>query len=466
LGIALSQTLCRLLLWSVSPEGQPVELRIVTDWRVLLYASAAAVLSCVIFGALPALRASNSSPATAMKAGGRGMTAGRERFSLQRAMVIAQISVSLLLLVGALLFVRSFRNLLLFSPGMRESGITSAFLGYWQSNQPPDRWMAFERELLTEIQNTPGVLSAATTTNVPLSGGSWQHGIHAGDKEGLSKFTWVSPDYFATMGIPVIRGRGLTQNDTSTSQRVAVVNEMLARRMFNGADPIGKTLRTAPEPNYPSTIYEVVGVIPDTKYDDIQGEMPPQTLAPASQFPAQGPWASVMIRSNLPPDALIAVIKRKLARNHPDVVTEFRDFQRGIRDGLMAERMMATVSGFFGLLAALLAMVGLYGVISFLVARRRNEIGIRLALGAERGQVVAMVMREAARLLAIGVVTGVALSLLAGRGAGSLLFGLRPYDPLTLVTAALLLALIAAVASFLPARRASKLNPMVALRDE
>jgi ABC-type antimicrobial peptide transport system permease subunit len=174
----------------------------------------------------------------------------------------------------------------------------------------------------------------------------------------------------------------------------------------------------------------------------------------------------MMIHSNAPPAAISATIKRRLVNRHPDVVMEFSDFQKQIRDGLTPERLMAMLSGFFGVLAALLAMVGLYGVISFLVARRRNEIGIRLALGAERGQVVAMVMREAGRLLLIGIITGAALSLVAGRGAGSLLFGLKPYDPLTLVGAAVLLALIAAAASFLPARRASRLDPMVALRDE
>jgi predicted permease len=466
LGIALSQTLCRVLLWSVLPEGQTVELRIVTDWRVLLYASAAAVLSCVIFGALPALRASSASPATAMKAGGRGMTAGRERFSLQRLMVVTQISVSLVLLVAALLFVRSFRNLMTFDPGMRESGIVTGFLGFWQSNLPPQRWLEFKRELLDEVRATPGVLNAATTTNAPLLGSSWEHGVRMGVVEGNSKFTWVSPGYFDTMGIPVVRGRGFNENDTETSTRVAVVNQTFVRRFLGSADPIGHTLRTIQEPNYPSTVYEIVGVIPDTQYNDLRGKTPPMTFAPASQLPAPGPWTGLMIHSNAPPAAMSATIKRRLSARHPDVIVELGDFQKDIRDGLQRERMMATVSGFFGVLAALLAMVGLYGVISFLVARRRNEIGIRLALGAERGQVVAMVMREAARLLAIGVVTGAALSLLAGRGAGSLLFGLKPYDPLTLVAAALLLALIAAVASFLPARRASKLDPMVALRDE
>lgn len=465
LGIALSQTLCRVLFWSILPEGEKVELRIVTDWRVLLFACAAAVATCVIFGALPALRASHAQPSAAMKTGGRGMTAGRERFSLQRLMMVTQISVSLVLLVAALLFVRSFRNLMTFDPGMRESGIIRAFLGYWQLNLPPDRWMEFERQLLAEVQATPGVLSAATVTQVPLWGGSWSHRVHVGSAQGFSKFTWVSPDYFTTMGIPVIRGRGFNRNDTTASPRVAVVNQAFARR-FTGGDPIGRTLRTVQEPNYPSTVYQIVGVIPDTRYNDIRGETPAQTFAPASQFPAQGPWANVMIHSSLPSDVLMATLKHKLARSHPDVITELTDFQKGIRDGLLQERMMATLSGFFGALAAMLAMVGLYGVVSYMVARRRNEIGIRLALGAGRGQVLAMVMREAARLLAIGVAVGTVLSLFAGHGAGSLLFGLKPYDPPTLVAAALMLALIAAAASFIPARRASNLDPMAALRDE
>jgi predicted permease len=287
-----------------------------------------------------------------------------------------------------------------------------------------------------------------------------------GAVEGSSKFTWVSPGYFDTMGIPVVRGRAFNQDDTAASTRVAVVNQTFVRRLLGGAEPLGKTIRTIQEANYPSTVYQIVGAIPDTQYNDLRGKTPPMTFAPASQLPAPGPWTGLMIHSNAPSAAIGAAIKRELAARHPDVIVELSDFQKDIRDELTPERLMAMLSGFFGMLAALLAMVGLYGVISFLVARRRNEIGIRLALGAERGQVVAMVMREAGRLLAIGIVTGAALSLVAGRGAGSLLFGLKPYDPLTLIGAAVLLALIAAAASFLPARRASRLDPMVALRDE
>jgi predicted permease len=455
-----------VLVWALSTEGSSVNLNTDMDWRVLLFAAGAAILTCAAFGVLPALRAADAQPAAAMRTGGRGMTAGRERFSLQRLMVVTQISVSLVLLVTALLFVRSFRNLMTFDPGMRESGITTGFLGFWQSNLKPERWLEFKRELLDEVRATPGVLNAATTTNAPLLGSSWEHGVRVGALEDDAKFTWVSPGYFDTMGIPVVRGRGFNENDTASSTLVAVVNQTFVRKFLGGADPIGQTLRGIQEGDYPTTLYEIVGVIPDTQYNDLRGKTPPMTFEPASQLPAPGPWTGLMIHSNAPPAALAATIKRRLAAQHPDVIVELSDFQKDIRDGLTPERLMAMLSGFFGLLAALLAMVGLYGVISFLVARRRNEIGIRLALGAERGQVVAMVMREAGRLLLIGVLTGAALSLVAGRGARSLLFGLKPYDPLTLVAAALLLALIAAAASYVPARRASKLDPMVALRDE
>jgi predicted permease len=466
LGIALAHSLSGVLVWALSTEGSSVNLNTGIDWRVLLFAAGVAILTCAAFGVLPALRAAQAQPAAAMKAGGRGMTTGRERFSLQRLMVVTQISVSLVLLVAALLFVRSFRNLMTFDPGMREGGIATGFLGYWQSNLPPQRWAEFQRELLDEVRATPGVLDASTTTNTPLLGSSWGHGVRIGPIEGNSMFTWVSPGYFNTMGIPVVRGRGFNQNDTAASTRVAVVNQTFVRKLLGGADPIGQTLRTGAEPNYPSTVYEIVGVIPDTQYNDLRGATPPMTFAPASQFPAQGPWTSMLIHSNMAPAATSATIKRRLAARHPDVIMEFSDFQKDIRDQLTPERLMAMLSGFFGLLAALLAMAGIYGVISFLVARRRNEIGIRLALGAEHGQIIAMVMREAGRLLLIGLLAGAAISLLAGRSARALLFGLTPYDPPTLVAAALLLALIAAAASFLPARRASKLDPMVALRDE
>jgi len=466
LGVGLAGALSRVLVWSVSTEGNTVYLPLATDWRVLLFAATVAGLTCVVFGAVPALRASRAEPMAAMKSGGRGVTGGRERFTLQCFLVTTQIAVSLVLLVGAFLFVRSFRNLITFDPGMREAGITVAVVAFQQSHVSPDRYAEFKRQLLEEVRATPGILSAATTTNMPLLGGSWEHGIHIGSSEGTSKFTWVSPGYFQTMGIPLVMGRDFNQDDTGTSQRVAVVNRTFVRRFLGGANPIGKTLRTEPEPDYPSTVYEIVGVIPDTQYNSLRDQTPPMTFAPASQYPADGPWTFMPIHSNLDPATVASTVKRKIAERHPEIVTTAGDFQTWIRNGLVAERLMAMLSGFFGLLAALLAMVGLYGMITYTVARRRNEIGIRMALGAQPAQVVSMVVQEAGRLLVIGVAAGTVLSLVAGRGAGALLFGLKPYDPLTLLAASALLAAIAALASFVPARRASKVDPMVALRYE
>jgi predicted permease len=465
-GVALAQVLSRVLIWSLSTASGSVSLPLASDWRVLAFAAVAGGLTCVVFGALPAIRGTRVAPATAMKAGGRGMSAGRDRLFLQRFMVVTQIAVSLVLLVGALLFVRSFQNLMTFDPGMRQGGIVVGFFGFHQSQVPRERFGDFQRDLLEEVRGVSGVLEAATTTNVPLWGGSWSHGITVGAKEGGSQFTWVSPGYFRTMGIALLRGRDFAGNDTATSTRVAVVNQAFVRELLGGADPIGRTLRTHPEPNYPATEYEIVGVVPDTRYNDLRGEMPPQVFAPAAQFPALGPWAALMIHVDVAPEAAIAAVRRRVAEAHPEIVMEFTAFQARVRDGLVRERVLAMLSGFFGLLAALLATIGLYGVVSYAVAGRRGEIGIRIALGARRSQVVGMVMRDAGKLVVIGVVVGTALALAAGRGAGALLFDLKPHDPVTLLTAALLLAVIAAGASFVPARRAARLDPMAALRSE
>ncbi len=465
-GVYLARFLSRILILALSTETGPVRLAVETDWRVLLFAAGLAGFTCALFGAVPALRARNTEPIAAMKGGSRGLTGGRERFSIQRLMVVTQIAVSIVLLVGAFLFVRSFRNLVTFDPGIRVRGITIAFIGFERSHVAAGHYEEFQRQLLDDVRSVPGVLSAATTTFPPLLGGSWSHLVRVGTVDWWSRFAAVSPGYFQTMGIPLLKGRDFTQNDTATSPRVAVVNLTFVRQCLGGADPIGKTLRTKPEPDYPSTDYEIIGVIPDTQYNDLRGETPPMAFVPASQYPMPVPWCAMMIHSRLPPATAIAEVKQALGQKHPEIVMEFSDLQARIRDGLVRERLLAMLSGFFGFLASLMTTVGLYGVISYIVARRRNEIGIRMALGAQRGQVVGMVMRETGRMLSIGIAAGTTLSLIAGRTAGSLLFGLKPYDPLTLAAASALLVAIAALASFVPARRATKVDPIVALRYE
>jgi len=327
------------------------------------------------------------------------------------------------------------------------------------------RRLLVRRQLLEEVRSIPQVEAAATTTNILIDGGSWSLGVRAGSVEDVSKFTWVSPGHFKTLETPLLAGRDFSETDTATSPKVAIVNQTFVRRVFGGVNPIGRTFRTSPEPNYPATEYQIVGVIKDTRYYNLRDQPPPMSYAPADQFPA-GSASAMYIRSSAPLAALSSAIQRRLTASHPELGMEFRVFQKQIEDTLMRERLMAALSGFFGALAVLLATIGLYGVIAYLVVRRRNEIGIRMALGASRAQVVGLIMKDAALLVAIGVAIGAVCSLALAQTAASLLFGLKTYDPLTFLAAALALAAVAGLGSYLPARRASRLDPMTALRYE
>jgi predicted permease len=467
LGVALAQPLSRLLVTSLDTSQDSIHLAIATDWRVLLFAALVAALTCIIFGTLPAMRGSSADPIMSLKSGERGIAGSRERFSIQRLMVVIQIAVSMVLLVGALLFVHSYRNLMTANPGMRESGITVGYFGFQSLNIKPENEAEFKRELVEEVRSIPGIQNAAATTNVPLGNSSWSHGVHVGAVEGASKFTYASPTYFATMGIPLLSGRNFTDTDTNAAPFVLIVNQAFLRKYLGTAQPIGQLVHVMPEPQYPARTYQIVGTIADTKYSDLREDTPPIAFAPAAQLPvtAQGPGLAMMIASN-DSSAATTAVRRTLQAKYPEMTLQFYDFQQGIRDNLVGDRMMAMLSGFFGLLAAVLVVVGLYGVLSYFITRRRNEIGIRIALGAHRWQVIALVMRDTAAMLLLGVVFGSVLALLAGRAASTMLYGLEAYDLATLGFAIVLLAVIAVLASWLPALKASRLDPVAALRCE
>ena len=467
LGVALAQPLSRLLVTSLNTSQSSIHLSIVTDWRVLLFAAAVAGLTCVVFGTLPAMRATRVDPISSLKSGERGVAGSRERFSMQRLMVVSQIAISMVLLVAALLFVRSYRNLMTVDPGMREHNILVGYFGYQAEHIKPENEATFKRQLAEDVRSVPGVQNAAATTNTPLSGGSWSHGVRVDSAEGSSKFTYASPSYFATMGIPLISGRSFTAADTTDAPFVVIVNQTFVRRFLGSKPPIGQLVHVRPEPQYPERTYEIVGTIADTKYNNLRGEVPPIAFVPIDQYPvtAQGPFVAMMIATNGDP-AAIASIRQRIASEHPDMILQFSNFQQEIQDSLVGDRMMAMLSGFFGLLAAILVVVGLYGVLAYLIAQRRNEIGIRIALGAHRWQVIALVMRDTALMLLAGTAIGLPLTLLAGRSASSMLFSLQAYDPATLGFAVALLAVIAVLASWLPARSAANLDPVAALRSE
>jgi predicted permease len=426
-----------------------------------LLAAAAGIATCVIFAALPALRSTGEDPLTSLKSGERGVVGNRERFSLQRAMVVTQIAVSMVLLVGALLFVRSYRNLLTLNPGLRENNITIGNFGFPSANVKMDNLA----QLVDAVRAIPGVENAAATTRVPLSGQDWQHDIEVGAVAGPSKFTYVSPTFFATMGIPLLQGRNFTQYDTSGKPLVVIVNQAFVRKYVPGPSALGVQVRIRPEPLYPARTCQIVAVVPDTKNADLRAVPPPQAFVPVAQLPmtAQNQGMAILIASRDPVAAQSAV-QHILDRQYPGNQMQFSDFQQGILDHLVGDRMMAKLAGFFGILAALLVVVGLHGVLSYVLAQRRGEIGIRMALGASRVHVVAAMLRDSCLMLGIGLVAGTALALLVGRGASALLFGLKSWDPVTLAGAAAMLALVTLVASLVPSLRAAGVNPVDALR--
>jgi len=467
LGIALAEIFSRSLVHFLSTGNNPVQLGISLEWRVLLFTGALMISTCAFVALVPALRSSRVEPGLALKSGSRGTTAGRERFSFQRLLVVSQIAVSVVLLVGALLFARSFWNLATLDPGFREKGILVTYVDLKRLALPPERYAPFIRDLLAAVKTVPQVESSATSTHIPLNPSStWSLGVRVNGAEGGSKFAWVSPEYFETMQIPLLTGRWFNDRDTQTSPHVAVVNEAFTRRYLAGISAIGKTIRTSAESGYPETEYEIVGVVKDTKYTDLREPTPPMVFAPADQFPDVRPWAVLLTRFSSSPSVAITAVREKISQISPAIRTEFHVFQTDIENGLNRERLMAVLSGFFGALAALLAMIGLYGVISYIVATRKNEIGIRMALGASPGSVVLMIVRQTLALLGVGVGAGLVLAIAAAKGANSLLYGLEANDPLTLFSAAGFLAAVALVASYIPAYRASRADPMNALRYE
>ncbi len=466
IGIGLASVFSRTVVKLLSTDTDPFYLAMNNDWRVLSFTAFMAVSTCLLFGLAPAFRASRTEPGSVLKSGGRGMTMGRQRFAFQQALVVSQIAFSLVLLVGALLFVRSFWNLMTMNPGFRESGILRVYVNFRRLDLPPERYEIFKHDLLEKIRTIPAVESAATSTHVPLDGSTWSLGVRYGSAEGSSKFSWISPGYFSTMQIPFVSGRDFTDRDTLQSPAVLIVNETFVRRFFGDSNPLGKTIRTNAEPHYPETEYEIVGVVKDTKYGGLREEIPPTAFVPAQQFSDKYYYTNVFVRFSSTPSAAIYATREKLSQLYPEMKVEYHVFQTEILNGLVRERLMALLSGFFGALAALLAMIGLYGVITYIIAIRRNEIGIRMALGATRQDVVGIVLRQTLVLLGLGVGIGLVLAVAATSGARSLLFGLRPGDPLSLLGAAVFLCAVALAASYWPAYRATRVDPMKALRYE
>jgi predicted permease len=379
------------------------------------------------------------------------------------------VALSLVLLVAALLFVRTFRNLLMLNAGMQQDNVLVADFDFSRLNLPVARRLEYRRQLLANVRSTPAVDSAAETSIVPLRGDGWNQFIdipEAGIQRKLVDFDEVSARYFETLRIPLLAGRDFNENDSIQSPPVAIVNEKFARTILGGGNVIGRTFRERQAGGKPDKVYQVVGLVGDTKYRDLRDDFNPIVFVAEDQNWRPDPDSTILIRSSGGVSPLVAGLKDTAQRVSPEIVLGFSVLRTSVLHGLMRERLMATLSGFYGALAAMLAAVGLYGIISYMVVRRRNEIGIRMALGASKSTVLKMILREGLGLVAVGLVIGTVLAVIGGRAARAMLFGVNPADPMTLALAIGGLTLVAVIASLLPAVRATGIHSMQVLREE
>jgi len=469
LGALLARVVSRFLVSSLSTDRDAVFLDLSPDWRVLGFATGVAALTCLLFGLTPAMRATRIAPGAVMKSSGRGLTAGRERFSLRRALVVVQVALSLVLVAGALLFSRSLKKLITVDTGFRQEELLIARVGFGRLNVAPDRRLSYRSELLERIKAVPGVEAATDMDTVPLTGGGrgnnvWLAGGNAEQKINAS-FNRVGPDYFKTLQVTLLSGRDFSAYDSGNTPKVAIVNETFAR-LLHEANPVGHRAVVEETPSEPETAYEIVGLVRDTKFEELREEPIPIVYLTSGQDPQPSQGRQFLIRSNLPQADVTAAVNRALNEINPAMDISFQWFKTMVEESVLRERLMATLSGFFGVLALLLASIGLYGILSYGVASRTNEIGIRMALGAKSRDVLSLILREAFLLVLIGVAVGLPTVFVATRFASTLLFGLSPTDPLSLFLAGLLMLGVALVAGYFPARRATKVDPLVALRYE
>jgi predicted permease len=456
LGIALGYWTKQLL-----PFGQNTSI----DVQVVGFVAGVSILTGVAFGLVPALRATRVDLASAMKESSRSVAASRTWLS--RALLIMQVAVSVVLLIGAGLFVRTLQNLQAVNVGFAPNNLLMFRVNPALNRYSPERVTQLYDRIRTEIEGLPGVRTVAFTRTALLSGNTSTTGIFrqgaTSEKNDAKDFyiMSVSPNFFATMQIPVLRGRDFDAHDVANPTASVIINETAARKYFPGEDPIGQRVGQSPEESSQS---QIVGIIRDTKYDSVREAAPPTiytSIRPGTRS------VMVMVRTAGEPAAMTEMVRAALLKVDPDVPMTAVTTQSDQVDARFAqERLFALAYSLFGALALLLACIGLFGLMSYSVSRRTNEIGIRMALGAHRGSVVGMVLRESMLMVVIGVAIGLAGAMAGGRFIESVLYGLSTTDGWTIGAAIGATILVSLAAGYLPARRASRVDPMVALRYE
>ena len=436
------------------------------DWRVLAFVLAVTALTGIVFGVAPALRATGISVNTALKENSRSVVGSRSLLS--RLLLVVQVAISLVLLVGAGLFLRTLQNLRQVDVGFNAQNLVIFRVNPQLNRYDDQRTRALYDEILDRLRIVPGV-RATTMSNPALLSGSVsstsifvQGRVYGPDRQdGINRLV-VSPTFFETMEIPLLSGRGFTARDDEKAPKVVVINDAAARQYFPGDNPIGRRFGSSIENNGQ---LEIVGVLRDVKYNSVRDTVPPTMYVPFRQARTGG--MVVEVRTGGDPVSAMGGIREAVRRIDPnlplmDMSTQMEQIERRF----LQEKVFAQAYALFGGLAVVLAAVGLFGLMSYSVARRTNEIGIRMALGARPQDVLRLVMSEAMLLVGAGVVIGVAIALGASHVVATLLFGLAPTDILSMLAAVLVMIVVSAIAGYLPARRASRVDPMVALHAE
>ncbi|MFB3825542.1 MAG: ABC transporter permease [Bryobacteraceae bacterium] len=489
-GTAFAWVGVRILMGFAPRGGFPLTLDLTPDWRVLLFLFAVALAAGTLAGLAPALRATRPEILPWLKSETAPPGFGGRRFDLRKGLVVVQIALSVLLIAGAALFVRSLANLRGLDPGFRRENVLLVSIDPRLIGYKAQQVKTFFDRLITGTQRLPGVRSASGAAIVPLGGMRWNGDVtvegyrRKADERPYVDFNTVTPRWFETVGIPILLGRDFREQDIplvakdrpenfkpemeddwrGDIARVAVVNESFARRYFGGQSPVGKRFSQGMEYRAGKS-FEIIGVVRDAHYFNLREEVEPMVYVPAWTAASERMW--LCVRTAGEPAALISGVRRRVREIDPGLwIMNARTLEQNLDDNIVQERMVATLSGLFSLLALALAAVGLYGVMAHAVTRRTREIGIRMAMGAPRGEVLWMVLRDALLMAAAGAVLGIPAALALSKLAASLLFGVSPQDPVTLAAAVALLGVVAAAASWLPARRAATVDPMDALRYE
>jgi predicted permease len=487
LGIGVAYAGTRLILHLAFRIGGPnnfVPIDATPSWPVLLFTFAISVLTGVIFGIVPAWMTSHADPIEALRGANRSV--GGHRSWAQRSLVIGQVAMSLVLLSAAALLGRSLRNLEHQNFGFETEGRYIAWINPILSNYKPELMEPMFRKIDDRLRQIPGVRMVAPALYAPMTGDSWNDGIRvAGRPEPGAKedtgagWARVMPGFFETLGTKMALGRPITEDDTATTRKVAVINEAFAKRFFKNQNPIGEHF--GPDKIKYASTFEIVGVVKDMRYMtyDYKDPVRPMFWVPETQtveyddpaYRAGETWShylyNIVIWAPGDPPGMEERVRKALVEVDPNFVLYGVDpYTKVLSGDFQQESMIATLTTLFGMLGLLLAAVGLYGVMAYMVEQRTGEIGIRMALGADRWRVVGMVLRRAFSQVGIGLALGVPAAIGAGRLMKDQLFGVKPWDPVMLVFATLLLALAAVLASVIPARRAAGVEPMVALRNE